>query len=306
MATLEDAAEELVVRLRGLDSEIEESESKLEDLHERIETAGRDVEKEWTALAEAVSSFLQKARDEQEQLRDQAQETSQAVVDAQNAVAEDGAGMRQEIGEGRAQLEALAQHAAGLNPGVESLAAEAGEAPARSMTERARELEQELNQLVEEARDFLQDEVVSAANDAADEVRQVCETLRSVTEAAGKAFQQVYDDWESTVDKLEDYVVTQGYEASHQHARDVVEYAIEECDTACHQQLDELQQLVGVLLSQLKEMAAEVERSADQVVAQAGAELLQELDGTHKSASAAVAALDRVKSELAAYAFVEV
>ena len=32
MATLEDAAEALVVKLRGLDSEMEESEDKLEDL----------------------------------------------------------------------------------------------------------------------------------------------------------------------------------------------------------------------------------------------------------------------------------
>jgi hypothetical protein len=86
----------------------------------------------------------------------------------------------------------------------------------------------------------------------------------------------------------------------------VVEYAVEECETACNQQIDELQQFVGLLLGQLKELASEVEQSADRVVVQAGAQLLQELDSTHKAATAAVAALDGVKQQLAQYSFVEV
>lgn len=160
---------------------------------------------------------------------------------------------------------------------------------------------------MEQARDFLQDEVAGAASDAAEEIKQVCEMLHGMlTEVATSTLQQVYDEWESMVDRLEEYVVSQGYEASHQHARDVVEYAVEECDTACHQQLDEVQQVVGVLVGQLKEMAAEVERSAEGLVSQAGAALLQELDRTEQEATAAVAALDRVKQELAQYSFVEV
>lgn len=307
MATLEDAAEELVVKLRGLDSEIEESDDTLDALRERVENATGEVEQRWDELREAVSSLLERLRDEQEQLRQQGQETAQAVVDARNAVAEEGGQARQELAEGRGQLEALGQHAAALEPPVEAWAAEAGEAPARSLAERAGELEQELNRLLEEARDFLQDEVAGAANDAADQVRQMCETLhQSLAQAAAEAFQHAYEEWESTVDKLEDYVVSEGYKASHEHARAVVEYAVDECDKACNQHIDEVQQLVGVLLDQLKELASEVERSAERVVAQAGAQLVRELEGTHKSAAAAVAALDAVKRELAQYSFVEV
>ena len=64
--------------------------------------------------------------------------------------------------------------------------------------------------------------------------------------------------------------------------------------------------MVGVLLGQLKEMAAEVEQAADRVVAQAGSGLLQELERTHQSATSAVEAFDRVKHELAQYSFIEV
>lgn len=307
MATLEDAAEQLVVKLRGLDSEIEESDHTLENLRERVETAAGEVERRWADLREVATSLLDKVRDEQEQVQQQGQETAQAVVDAQNAVAAEGAQARQELTEGRGQLEALAQHAAALEPPVESLAAEAGEAPARSLAERARELEQELDTLLQEARDFLQDEVAGAANDAADEIRQMCETLhQSLAEAAAEAFQNAYEEWESTVDKLEDYVVTQGYAASHEHARAVVQYAVEECDKACNQHIDEVQQLVGVLSGQLEELAAEVAQSADRLVAQAGAQLVQELESTARSAAAAVSALDAVRRELAQYSFVEV
>jgi ElaB/YqjD/DUF883 family membrane-anchored ribosome-binding protein len=307
MATLEDAAQDLVVKLRGLDSEIEESGDKLDDLRECLEAATHDVEQEWTAVREAATSLLEKVREEQEQLAGQVQETGQAIVDAQNAVAEHGAGARQEIGDARAELDALAQHATGLEPGVESLAAEAGEAPARSLAESARELQEELNQLVEEARNFLEDEVVSAANDTAEEVRQLCETLhRSLAEAAAAAFTDACEQWEHQVDELEGYVVAQAYEASRAHARAVVGYAAVECATACGTQMDELQQLVSVLEGQLKQMAGEVEQSAEVLVVQAGAQLLLELHATHHSAKSAVAALDAVKNQLAQYSFVEV
>ncbi len=307
MATLEDAAEELVVKLRGLDSEIEESSHKLEELRDRVEDVGEDVEKEWTALGEAVTSFLDKVREEQEALDRQAQETLQGVSDAHQAVAEDGAAARTEIAEGHAQLEALGQHATGLEPGVESLTADAGEAPARSLAERAHELQQELERVVEEARDFLRDEVVPAVEHVATDVRERCQELhRELAEEMTGALQQAFDDWEPKVDQLEEYVATKGFQTSQHHAHDVVDYALEECQTACGHQLEDLQQLVGILVTQLGELATEVHHSADTLVTQAGTELAQELDRTRDAGVNAVAALDAVRQRLAAYSFVEV
>ena len=57
MATLEDAAEELVVKLRGLEAEIAESDQKLETLRGRMQTAKHDVEADWTELTEKVESL---------------------------------------------------------------------------------------------------------------------------------------------------------------------------------------------------------------------------------------------------------
>lgn len=307
MATLEDAAEDLVVKLRGLDSEMAESEQKLGDLRVRIEGVASDVEQEWTALNAAASSFLDTVKEEAGRLAQHAQEAVQAVADTHEAVAEDGAEARSEIAEGRSQLEALGEHAEALEPGVESVAAETGEAPARSLAERARELEQELTRVVEEAGAFLHEEVVPAVQELTEEVRQGCQELRrSLAEEGAPSLQKAFDEWETAVEALEEHIATEAFQASHQHARDVVEYALDECETASQQQLDDLQQFVGLMVAQLQALVSEARQSADALVVQAGAALGQELEQTCVAAAEAVAALDRVRDSLAAHSFMEV
>jgi hypothetical protein len=306
MATLEDAAEDLVVKLRRLDAEIEESDQKLEGLRERVETVTREVEQEWTDLTEAVTSFLEKAREEGQQLDEQARETLQAISDAHNSVGENATAAEGEIKEETAKVDALGQHAAALEPTVEPLVTEGAEEPARALAERARELEQELEKVVGEARDFLRDEVVPALEQAADDVRERCEELhRTLADEHAEALQKAFDEWEGRVDELEDYVLKQGYEASHEHAKAVVVYALEECETGSLAQVEELQQLVGILETQLQELATEVERASSSLVERSGAELARELDEARQAALKAVAGLDKVKGELAERSFME-
>jgi hypothetical protein len=304
VATLEDAAEELVVKLKALDSEIAESDQKLEDLRERVETAVREVEADFTDLTEAVTSLLDRVREEGEQLDQQTQETLQAVTDSHNAVGENATAAQNEIAQANAELDALGQHAVALEPAVESLVAEAGEAPARALAARAQELEQELSKLVEEARDFMRDEVIPAIEQVADDVKERCEELhRALAEEHTQALQQAYDEWEGRVDELEDYVLKQGYEASHQHAKDVVEYAIDECETGSLEQITELTQLVAVLEAQLQELATEVGRASKDLVDQNGEKLKDELEQAKDAAVKALAGLDKMKQELAERSF---
>jgi hypothetical protein len=71
-----------------------------------------------------------------------------------------------------------------------------------------------------------------------------------------------------------------------------VKAALEGCGTACGQHLDELKRLVGVLVTPLQELATDVGKSANSLVAGAAVEL--------------VAALDNMKQPLASYTFPEV
>lgn len=304
MATFEDAAEDLVVKLRGLDSEIEESEQKLEDLRGRIEEVGSDVEQEWTALDAALSSFLDRVGDEQTQL-DQAVRTAlQALTDTHNAVLEQGADARTEIAEGDAQLDALAAHATALEPGVASLAAEGGEEPARRLAARAGELEAELERLVEEARDFLRDDVIPGIDEAASLIRERCQSLHgAVASGAVSALQASFDDWETKVDELESYVSAQGFVASREHAMAVVAYAIEGCRTASEAHITSFAAMRDAALQPLVELVAEVQRTG-QSLKNAASRLVAELDETLSAARGAGSAFDSVRDLLASYSFV--
>ena len=306
MATLEDAAEDLVIKLRGLESEIAESDQKLETLRERMEAAKRDLEEDWTDLTEAVESLLDKVREEGEQLDRQGDETLQAVTDAHNALGENATNARNEIAQAAAELDALGQQATALEQAIEPLVQDGIEAPAQALEDRAKELEQELGRLVDEVRDFLVDDVVPTIEQVTEDVRERCQELhRSLTEDHTQPLQEMFDEWSGQIDKLESYVLEQGYTTSRQHAQDVVEYAMDECETTSRQHLEGVTQLVGLLEGQLKQFAAEMERAGRELTDQNGARLLRELDEAKEAAERAVSGLDGVRQELAARSFME-
>src|SRR5687768_12698494 len=119
MATLEDAAEELVVKLRGLESEIAESDQQLEALRQRVETAKRELDEDWTDLTEAVESLLDKVREEGEAFHPQGDAAEQAVTDAHNALVENAANAQGAIEAAAAELDALGQQATTAADAVE-------------------------------------------------------------------------------------------------------------------------------------------------------------------------------------------
>jgi chromosome segregation ATPase len=230
VATLDDAAEALVLKVQGLDSEIEESQHRLADLRGRLEATAHEVEQEWTALTQAVAAFLEKVHEEQQRLDQDAQQALQAMADVQQAAATTGAEANSEIAGGGAHLDALTQHANTLHTNVESLATEAGETPAHNLAQRAAQIEQDLVHALEEARDFVRNDVVHGIEEVAHEIRDRCQALRTtLAEEHAHALQGAFDHWESKLGELEEYVKTHGFLASHDHAHAYVDYALGEC-----------------------------------------------------------------------------
>lgn len=306
MATFEDAAEELMLKLRGLEDEISESEQRLEDLTGRMVSVKEDLEEDWNDLTESVESFLKKVGEESDELDQHADTTLQAVNDAHNAVGENATNARNEIGQAVADLDALGQQANGHAENVEPLVHDGVETPAQSLEARAKELETELGKLVDEARDFLTGDVVPALEQLATDVTERCEALqKSLAEERAEPLQHVFDEWSGHIDELESYVLTQGYESSHQHALDVVEYVMDECETASRAKIESLTQVVSLLEGQLARFATEMERAGKDLTDQAGARLLRELDEAKDAAERAVSGLDRVKQELASRSFMD-
>jgi ElaB/YqjD/DUF883 family membrane-anchored ribosome-binding protein len=213
VTTLEDAAEELVVRLKGLDSEIEESQDEFEELRGRLEEVTRDVEEEWAHLAEVAESFLAKVQGEQEAMGTDVEAALQALGDAGRVLKEHGAEARGEIAEARSSVDLLAQRATGLEPGIESLVADGNEASLADLAQRAEEVERDLEQVVADTRAYLQGNLVAALEEMADAVRARCAAVReSLADRTAQALQVAFEKWEERVDQLEEYVATQAFE----------------------------------------------------------------------------------------------
>ena len=307
MVTLEDAAEELVGRLKGLEGEIEESRHTLEELRGGVDRAADDVEREWSVLAQAASSLLETVREGMAHLGEQAEESARTASDAQQALRHDDGELRAEIGAGRARLDALAQQASGWEPALETLATEAGEAPARSLAQRAGEIERELARLLEETRAFLQDEVASSLAQLTQDVRERGEQVRRwLAEEATAALHEGFGGWEAKVDELEAFVEAQAFAASRRNAAAYAEWAMAECAERTAEALDALRALGETLEARLQELAAEVQRGREAVLEPGGTELVAGLEGTAGGMASALQALSAVKELLARYTFVRI
>ena len=303
--TLEDATTQLHGRLKGLDSEIEESRHAMEELRGRVEDAMGEVEREWDQLAEAAASFLDAIGREQEQLVADVQELLRAAAGAGNAVREDGQEAQSELAGARATLDAHARRAAEIEPAVEALAVDEAEAPSQSFVQRARQAEQELDDALSEARDFLRDDVAKAMEQMAATARDRGHELRAwMAETAGAALQSAFDGWEAGMAALERYVAQEGFLVSHPHARAVVEWSMHECRGALDAQVASLGALVAEAGVPLEELSGELERVSEEL-AGIGLEMAGELGGAGQDLSAAQAALDAVRGVLSRYTFVQ-
>jgi hypothetical protein len=280
MGTLDDAAEQLLVKLKGLDSEIEESLHALDAVRERMDGTATEVDGQWSALADAVRSLVERAREEQERLTGDAQRALDACGAAGNAVQRTGGEVPAAVAGAVAQAEALAHHVQEVVPPLERALA-GGEQAAHALGERARALEEELARLFEEAGAFLRDDVAAM--------------LGELAEAA-------YADWEERVACLEEYVATRGFLASHEHARAVVDWALAECRSACEERLSAARALVVEVNRPLDALASAI-AAASATLAEHGATLLDAVAAGADGALKAQAALDSVERQLASYSF---
>lgn len=303
MTTLEDAAEQLVVKLKGLDSEVEESREHLQKLMGRIERISDEVEEEWSHLIDAVRAFEGGIRTEDDTLGAAAAHTGQALEEARQALAQDTAEVRSEAAEGQGAVDALGRHTAELETRVEPLVSDSGEAPAKSLTERAEALSDSLATVLREAAEWLEQEA-GGLEDAAEDARARCADLcEDMADGAVDRLNAVCDAWEGKVDELEAHVEAQGFVASRSHARAVVDWAMDECRRVCEEELNGFDERVAGAVRPLEEFARQADETAD-ALAETAADLATRLREAHQAGAGAVAALEATTALLGRYSFV--
>lgn len=303
MATLEEAAQELVDKLEQLDGECTAAQEAIAAHLEDLSQLDGNVARDWDELTAAVTAFLQAAQEQAGLLAEDGNEAGNELGALRGEVEAAQEQAEAELGGSRDQINALGEHLRALEPAIETLVASGGEAPFGAVRDLAMDVRQQLEQALTEARDFLQ-EVAADLGTVAQGVEERSEALRAhVAEECSAQLQAGFDAWQSHVDELEELVRAK-LEELPENAREVVEYAMTEC-VAGHE--EELDQVVGMMPT-VEQAIAELRATIEETTTDIGEEALGALDDRMNNLSQSLArttqALDNVRETLASYTFV--
>jgi chromosome segregation ATPase len=301
MATLEDAADDLVIKLRSLDSEIEESEQQLADLRARIQHVEEEVQREWTAFEAALSAFIERVEGQETRLDQAASSILEETTEALAAIRPQHVELRDMLNAGQAQLAGLTAQVAAREPELASLADADGLQPAQALQQFVSRQAAATEKAAGSVQRFLEDtvsaELVQDAQDVRAEIQYIMDWM---TEQAAAALQSAFDEWEGKADELEDLVAAQAFFASHTHARDALAKVLDACGDRSGDHLDDYVQGAALAAQTVRELATATETAGESLKAAAAA-LVNELDDAVGTAEIMVGVLDHLLFEVAPY-----
>ena len=306
--TLETAADELVRKLRSVDGEVETAHDRLADLKQQASALGGQIDDAWTELARQVGELVDKAEEERAAIQRECQEAEQAVGQLEGGAKS----TRESAVSALEQVQSsttteFADAVREKQEPLDQLVTQAAEDTFESLGERAGEVASELEQVLGEARDFLADEVVSSLEDMQGQIEERLSALReTLVDECGSAVQAAYDDWSAKLDEVVDKVEAEGFDAAGDHAKEVVEYALDKCAEAHEKELERLMEVVQLVGEALDTVKSDVEGHRGDVSEDGKGALDEGVEQTKQALADALEALDQVKQLLASYTFVSI
>jgi chromosome segregation ATPase len=303
VATLEDAAQELVDKLEQLDGECKEAQDAFAGHLTDLQELDGGLAREWDALAAAVTAFLEKVQEQQGLLAEDGTEAANELGTLRGEVEGAQAAAEAEIAGSRDELLALSEHLRSLEPALEPVVASGGEAPFTALRAQAEGVRAQLEQAVADAGAYLQD-VGTELGTLARDVEERAEALRAhVAEECTAQLQAGFDAWQANVEQLEELVRAKLDELPV-NAREVVEHAMGECVAGHEEELDR----VLALMPQIEQALADLRSTIEETATDVGEEALGALDDRFGSLGQSITrtsdALDAVREVLASYTFV--
>jgi DNA anti-recombination protein RmuC len=300
--TLEVAAHDTLQKLRGLGSQVEKAHERFAALGQKLQETAHEVEADWSRLAEQVGSFLQKVDAEQGRLTGHAQASAQALSTLDHAVDQARADGQGALDDGRELAQSFGEQATGTIPSVTAFA-ESVQSSFQSLGEQAQAVETQLEEAVNAARTFLEQEVVQDLHEMQSDVE---DHGRSVTEAlatCGRELEASYDEWEAGLDEVES-TIEEAFGEARAHLPEMVDEAFDHCAQKHVDELEPVSQQLAELAQVLQGLREAAERCADDTDAAAGA-LEEGLVATRGGLEAVEAKLGEVRGLLARYTFVQ-
>ena len=179
MADLDTAAADLVVHLKGLESQIARAQHQLAELDHELAEATSHLDADWSGVEEHVQALVAKAHEEKGQLAQQGEAAEHSLGELSNAVHGAQAEQHSAMQEASAAATALAEHVAHVEPQLEPLA-QAVTQTAHALAERAQAAATALEQAFAQAHELLQDQLAADLQHMQQEVEQAGEHLRAL------------------------------------------------------------------------------------------------------------------------------
>lgn len=306
MATLETAADELVLKIASVDGEVEEAKERLAKLKELVANQGQQIDQDWIELARQVGELIQKANEERGKIQQDSQQAQAALsqLEASGHTAQDAfdSALEQAEGDVREFEGAIGDQ----EDPTEQLIEQGVETPLDDLRTGAQEVAEALEQVLDQARTFLEGDVASGLSTMRDELEQRVDALNeTLTEECTTALQDAFDDWTEKLEEIEELVNEEGFEAARDHAQEVVDWALAECAGTHQEELDRLADVVEVVEEALNELRSSVGESQTDVGEEGRGALEDAMNETSQALANMTATLDTVKAFLARYTFVE-
>jgi hypothetical protein len=305
VATLEDAAQELVDKLEELDGDCKAAQEAFASHLEDLAALDANLARDWDGLTETVSAFLQAVQEQSSLLAADGTEAANELGSVRSEVESVQAQAEAEIAGSREEVAALGEHLRSLEPAIEPLVATGAEAPLVALREQAARVREQLEEALTEAGEFLSDVATELATVAQD-VEERSQALRAhIAEECTEQLQTGFDTWLGHVEELEG-LVREKLDELPQNAREVVEYAMTECVAGHEEELDRVLAVMPQIDQALEELRSAVDETATDVGEEALGALDDRLGTLTQSITRTGEALDAVREVLASYTFVTI
>jgi DNA repair exonuclease SbcCD ATPase subunit len=304
MATLEDAATDLVDRLKALEGRSDEAEKAFADLEARISHVSDQLESDSDALTERVRTFIQHVHDAKNRLDQEGQEAGAALKALDDAAESARSEQQGEVQEARGEIQALQQHVEAVEGQVGTMLQHVLEA-AGGLKAQADETENNLEQALAEARKLLEEGLTPDLERLQDEIKQQVDELHStINDKCTGELQDAYDDFAAKLDEVETTLEAEAFGKAPDHARETVEAAFKECADAYREELDEIVASAAKLEAAIHELEQEVDEVKSDAVGGGKDDLLEKMTDTDDGLGQMQQALSEVKALLGRFSFV--
>jgi uncharacterized phage infection (PIP) family protein YhgE len=302
MADLESAAEAALAKVKEFTGDVDRAEDVLEALEQKLADVTTQIDGDWSAFQQAMGSLVEATQTERERMADDSETATDALDEVETAGGRLGSDGPPELEGSRGELAALESQTRAGQASLSGLM-DGLEANGQALADRARAVEQQLQQALLEARDHLQTEVVTELQALHSDAQQRFEAaIDAVATDCEAAIADKLADFDAKLEEVRDLVEQQGFEDAKTHAAETTDEAVEAMQEALRQVMDELQGVAGTLAERVATVGTTAEGHREDVERTTG-QLEQGLLDTHAQLETMLGALRKVAERLASLSF---